>query len=91
MTSNIDSGVPGRGFWCFKVFDGMGSRDIFPNNKLLDDFGCGVIDPNEVRFPADQDPHRLKLRRGNVAADFSMKDTSTTLDLGDLTRPEYMP
>ena len=39
----VDSDALGRGFWCFKVFDEMGSRDGFFDNKLLDDFGFGVI------------------------------------------------
>ena len=48
MTSNVDSGAPGRGILVLQYFDEMGSRDGFSNNKLLDDFGCGEIQPNQI-------------------------------------------
>jgi hypothetical protein len=41
--SNVDSAAPGRRILVLQGFDEMGSRDGFSNNKLLDDFGCGVI------------------------------------------------
>ena len=34
-----------------QVFDEMGLRDGFSDNKLLDNFGSGRFNPNEVRSP----------------------------------------
>jgi hypothetical protein len=50
MTSNVDSGAPGRGLLVLQGFDKMGSKDGFLNNKLLDDFGSGVIRPERSAF-----------------------------------------
>jgi hypothetical protein len=43
VTSNVDSGAPGRGILVLQDFDEMGLRDGFSNNKLLDNFGYGEI------------------------------------------------
>nr|BAC98509.1 hypothetical protein [Oryza sativa Japonica Group] len=55
-TSNVDSGVPGRGILVLQDFDEMGLRDGLSDNKLLDDFGCGEIQPVQVHLPIRSEP-----------------------------------
>ena len=61
-----------------------------PTTNYLLTSAVGGSDPNDVHFPMDRDPHHIKLRQVIVAVDFSTRDTSTTLALGDLTLPEYI-
>lgn len=66
-------------------------EDGFFDNKLLDDVGFGRYDLTEVRSHIDRDPRHLNIHQDIVATDFSTRNTSTTMTLGDLTRLEYIP